>query len=210
MCYVKDLIGLGLQFFILQIACLIIFSTSNILISHLFSPNEVTPYNIAFKYFNVIIMFFGIIMSPFWTAITDAYVRKERIWIEKNINRLMKIEVVCIVCVIFMVFISKYVFSIWIGDIIEISYSLSISLAIYTIINLWNQIFASVSNGTGRLKVQLFCSILAAITYIPIAIFLSKFWGIAGLVYAMSIVLSFSAIGLYIDYRVLINKMKWI
>jgi O-antigen/teichoic acid export membrane protein len=47
--YAKDLMGLGLQFFIIQIACLIIFTTSNILISQLFGPEQVTPYNIAFK-----------------------------------------------------------------------------------------------------------------------------------------------------------------
>lgn len=47
--YFKDLGGLGVKFFFLQIACLVIFSTSNFIVSKLFTPAEVTPYNICFN-----------------------------------------------------------------------------------------------------------------------------------------------------------------
>ena len=55
--YIKDILGLGLNFFIIQIAAVILFSTDNIIITQLFGPKEVTPYNIAYKYFSIITSF---------------------------------------------------------------------------------------------------------------------------------------------------------
>ncbi|MCL2760727.1 MAG: hypothetical protein FWD70_03660, partial [Desulfuromonadales bacterium] len=39
--YTGELLGLGVQFFLLQISSIIVFSTSNIIISHMFGPAEV-------------------------------------------------------------------------------------------------------------------------------------------------------------------------
>ena len=44
--YTKDLVGLGIKFFIVQAAALILFTTSNFIITQLFGPSEVTMYNI--------------------------------------------------------------------------------------------------------------------------------------------------------------------
>ena len=71
--YAKELMSLGVKFFILQISALIIFSSSNIIIIQIFSPAEVIPYNIAFKYFNIISMFFYLLLLPFWSAYTEAF-----------------------------------------------------------------------------------------------------------------------------------------
>lgn len=47
--YAHELLNLGLRFFILQAGFIITFSTSNILITQLFSPADVTPYTIAYR-----------------------------------------------------------------------------------------------------------------------------------------------------------------
>ena len=75
--YAKDLLGLGLQFFIIQIGCLILFATANVMISQMFGPDQVTIYNLSYKYFSVLTMAFSIVISPLWSAITEAYVRKD-------------------------------------------------------------------------------------------------------------------------------------
>lgn len=208
MCYAKDLGSLGVQFFFLQIACLIIFSTANFLISNLFDPSAVTPYNIVFRYFNVISMTFAIIISPLWTAITDAYVKKEILWIERTIVKMIRIWWLSILGLILMVLCSKSVFKIWLGDEIQIPYALSIAMAVYSAVFIWTQIFAAFSNGIGQLKVQLIGMILAAILFIPLAVFLSSFLGVEGVIYAMAIVLLIPAITLYLDYKSCVFKFK--
>jgi O-antigen/teichoic acid export membrane protein len=48
---VKDLFNLGVQFFIIQIACIVIFQTDSMIITHKISPEAVTPYNICLYYY---------------------------------------------------------------------------------------------------------------------------------------------------------------
>ncbi|MCD8098647.1 MAG: hypothetical protein LUE31_11645 [Lachnospiraceae bacterium] len=45
--YARELMGLGVQFFVIQITCLVAFSTSNVLIAQLVGVEQVTSYNIA-------------------------------------------------------------------------------------------------------------------------------------------------------------------
>ncbi|MEY4604816.1 MAG: hypothetical protein RIT43_2108, partial [Bacteroidota bacterium] len=71
--YLKEIFGLGATFFIIQISGIILFTTDNYIISKLFSPSEVVPYNIAYKYMSMALMLFSIIAAPYWSSITDAY-----------------------------------------------------------------------------------------------------------------------------------------
>ena len=68
----KDVLNLGLKFFIIQISVMIFFETSNLLISRFFGPALVTPYNIAFRYFGIVTMIFSILISPDCSACTEA------------------------------------------------------------------------------------------------------------------------------------------
>lgn len=52
--YLKNLFSMGVLFFIIQLGGLLLFSTANLLISHLFGPENVTPYNIAYRYFSIV------------------------------------------------------------------------------------------------------------------------------------------------------------
>lgn len=206
MTYAKDLMGVGVKFFIIQIACLVIFSTSNFLISHFFTPTQVTPYNIAFKYFNVVAMLFTILISPMWTAITDAYQKREYSWIRIKMKAMVKIWSMCIGLLVLMVLLSERVYTYWVGENISITLSLSIGMAIYVAVSTWNQIFASFVNGITDIKLQLRLAILEAILFIPLAYWFSRLFGLPGMVYAMTLVLFISSVGLPIQYYLIIKS----
>lgn len=199
--YIKELGGLGFKFFFLQIACLLIFATSNFLISNIFSPKEVTPYSIATRYFNVIAMVFMIIINPLWSAITDAYAKQDIKWINSNIMKMIRLWVLSSIFLLFMVIISPIVYKIWIGSSVIIPLSLSFSIAIYNIIYLWTNIFSAYCNGVGHLKGALWSMSVAAIAFIPLCYVLSDFVGIDGVAYSMAIVLLIPALVLFFNYR---------
>lgn len=208
--HARGLMGLGIKFFIIQIACLVIFSTSNFLISHFFSPAEVTPYNIAFKYFNVLIMLFTIMVTPIWSAITDAYIKKEYAWIKLKMQKIMKVWIGCISILILMILLSGKIYSLWIGDAVTIDLNLSIGMAVYVLVSTWNQIFATFVNGINEIKLQLRLAIVEAILFVPIAYLFSRWFGLAGIVYAMSFVLFISSVGLSVQYYLITRRNKWI
>lgn len=199
--YIKELGGLGFKFFFLQIACLLIFATSNFLISNIFSPKEVTPYSIATRYFNVVAMVFMIIINPLWSAITDAYAKQDIKWINSNIMKMIRLWVLSSIFLLFMVIVSPIVYKIWIGSSVIIPLSLSFSIAIYNIIYLWTNIFSAYCNGVGHLKGALWSMSVAAIAFIPLCYVLSDFLGIDGVAYSMAIVLLIPALVLFFNYR---------
>lgn len=62
--HLKDIFGLGSKFFIIQISWVVITSTDNIIISQLFSPEDVVQYNLALKLFTISSMIFAILATP--------------------------------------------------------------------------------------------------------------------------------------------------
>lgn len=192
--YLNSLMALGLQFFIIQVSCIVIFMTSNLIISHLFSPEEVTPYNIAFKYFTLIITIFTIIITPFWSAITEAYTLNDMKWIKQSIPKLIIIWGILSIITLIMVIISPWAYRIWIGDEVKVPFSLSIFCGLYATITNWNNIYSYTLNGVGKIKLQLYSSIISGLLYIPLAIVLGRLIGISGVMLATCFILLISSI----------------
>lgn len=189
--YARELMSLGVQFFILQMAGIIIYSSSNIIISQFFGPSEVTPFNIAFKYYGVASMAFLMVLTPFWSAYTDAYVKGDKGWIERANSKLKIFWLALMIAVILMTVIANKVYALWVGTNVHVPYSLSVSMAIYVLAFAWSNIFAYFINGTGKLRLQLWVAGIAGLLNIPLAIILAKNFGLGstGVILATTIAL---------------------
>ena len=167
----KDLMTVGIKFFIIQLSALILFSTQNIVITQYLGPENVTKYNIIYKYFSVIIMLNSIIISPFWSSFTDAFVLKDFDWIRRIMKKINKYSLILSFCVILMIVFSDLVYKIWLKQDLGISFISSLFMGIYTIITIIQTPYVSFINGTGKIKVQLIYGIILAIINIPLLIF---------------------------------------
>jgi O-antigen/teichoic acid export membrane protein len=207
----KDLMGLGFLFFIPQICALIVFSTSNVIITQIFSPSEVTVYNIAYKYFSLVMLSFQIIVNPFWSAFTEAFVKKDNNWIKYIINKLVLIWGISCVGLVLMVLLSNIAYRLWIGDQIVIPLQLSICIAVYVGVTNWNTIFASFNNGTSKIFIQVWLALIAGLSFVPLAVFLSSKIGLAGIPSAMALSIFPGSLIVPIQYqKIITNKAKGI
>ena len=173
---VAGLFNIGVKFFMLQIAGILLFMSSNILISKLFNPAMVTPYQIAYRYFSIAMMLFTIISAPYWTATTDAYERGDMAWIHQSRKRMDKILLAVALMLTTMVIISQPVYRIWIDSDIRIPYLLSISMAIYIGVILGSMSYSYYLNGMGALTLQLIMTIGAAVAFIPLTYLATRLW----------------------------------
>lgn len=186
---VQSLCSSGFQFFILQICSVILFTSTNIIISRIFSPAEVTPYQIAYRYFSIILTVFTTICIPFWNATTDAYTTGDFVWIRKMGKKLDLVVVGSFICLVPMVLISGYVYKMWIGDGVHIPFSLSVSMAVYIFILIASLRYSYILNGINVLKIQLIFTIFATIVFLPLALLACKSYGtVTSLVLVMCIV----------------------
>jgi O-antigen/teichoic acid export membrane protein len=205
-----DILSLGGNFFIIQIAVLLIFTTDNFLILQLLGPKEVTVYNVVFKLFSTFNIVFGILISPIWSAFTEAYEKKDFVWIKSTLRRLKLVFVIILLGLIFMFFIYQDIINFWLprNERIYPPFSLIVSLALFVAISVWNNIYSYFLNGVGEVIMQRKTAIIGAIVNIPLAIILVKYLdlGLTGIVYSMCACLFiFSIVGPIETFR-FINK----
>lgn len=202
------LFSLGIKFFIMQVAGLIIFATSNILISNLFSPSEVTNYQVAFRYYSILTLFFTIIATPFWSATTDAFAHGELAWIEKSIKNIMKVIGLVAIGAIGMTAIAQYAYTIWVGDEVSVSLSTNVLMALYTLLIIFSLAYSTILNGMGKLRLQIIFTVIAAIVFIPYALLFHKPLGMNGVIVAMILANLPGAIVNAWQYRYVMKKAR--
>ncbi|MDP4276311.1 MAG: MATE family efflux transporter [Bacteroidota bacterium] len=172
--YLDDLIVLGLKFFFIQLTTIVLFSSSNILITQLYGPAEVTPYNVAFRLFSSVQVVFTIIVTPFWSAFTEANAQNDYGWIQKAIHKLFTVWGLFSIGIILLWGLSPYLFKIWVGSDICIPIGLSLQFAFFVIISTLSSIYSFYLGGIGKLSMSLYGAIFQFIITIPLAIFLAK------------------------------------
>lgn len=186
--YLKDLLNIGIQFFLLQISSVLLFGLANILISHMFGPESVTPYNIAYRYFSLVPMTMNIILAPMWSATTDAYAKGDIEWIRKSIQKIHKFLIITLTILVSMVLVSNFVYKIWIGTEVTIPITMSILMAVYVFIIISSLTYSNFLNGLGKLKLQTINTVTVALLFCPLCWFLGNILGIYGILVGMCIV----------------------
>lgn len=183
--YLKELFGISIQFFVMQLAGILLFSMTNLIISHLLGPEKVTPYNIAYRYFSIVPMIIGFVITPMWSATTDAYAQGDIDWIKKTILNIRKYLWAAVAFIIIMLLLSNIVYSIWIGNEVSIPFVISALMAIYIGIFVISLTYSNFLNGLGKLKIQTINTILVALLFCPICFILGRNLGIVGIITTM-------------------------
>ena len=186
--FAKDIFNLGSEFFIIQVASLVLYQMINILISRLCGPEDVTNYNIAYKYLNILLMITTIIMAPIWSAFTDAYAKNDRAWMISIYRKLLKLFYVSIGVALIMIIISPVVYKIWVGDAINVTIVTTGFVGMYTIIAVWGQIHGTIINGIGKIRFQVIYSVIIMLLFIPLAVFLGHTYKLNGILMALILI----------------------
>jgi O-antigen/teichoic acid export membrane protein len=203
---IRDIMGLGLKFFIIQLGLILYYNIDNMVITHVLGPKEVTPYNIAYKYFGIITMISAIVMTPLWAAFAEANAKKDYEWIKKTVRKLQFLCLALIPMSILMVLISPYVYKFWVGKEIEIPMLLSAILAFYTVWNTFRTIFIYYMNGVGVVKIQVYLVLISGLLNVPLAIFLGRLLGIPGVILSTTILCVICGLIEITQYNKLINQ----
>lgn len=185
---VKDIMKIGVQFFIIYLCMLVIFQVINVVISRELGPESVTEYNIAHKYFNIAYSVMGIILMPFWTAFTDAYHKNDFVWMRKTKNVLEKIWLCEVISVALMVVIAPWFYKIWIGDKVSVGTMLTIGMAVFLLLQSIGAVYTQLINGVGTIRIQLIVYIVFAVISWPLMQYSCRSFGLVGILVAPSLV----------------------
>ncbi len=184
----KGLFTLSLQFLVSAITSLIIYGSISFVIVHLFSPKEVTVFNIAYSIFNLPIVLISLLTAPTLPLVTQAYTKRDYNWIRFMLRRINKMSYLIVAGIIIMIVLSPLIYRVWIGDKATIPFMLSASLGIYAIINVLQIPYSTFTNGTGKILINTILSPISIGVYVILSILLSKWLdNVIGVSLALSI-----------------------
>lgn len=181
---IKELMGLSLGFFIIQLCMIIIFTTDNLIISNLLGPNEVTGYDIVLKLFQVISILSIVMLEPFWALFTDAFQKKDIFWIKKTLLKLNKIFLLVITGTLLLVFLTEEIVSLWIGENFTIKNKLKYFMGVFVLVRVYPVMYMFFLNAIGKINLQVFLYLFGAIINIPLSILFIKYFnlGVSGVI----------------------------
>jgi O-antigen/teichoic acid export membrane protein len=194
--YSKDIatriIKPGFSFFIIQICCVILYSTDNFIIASIISPSAVTEYSISYKYFSFPFIIFSMYISTHWSSFIDALAKGDEAWIKQKLKTFNYLFLLLVLAYITIYFLFDLIVPIWIGDdVLEVNFVLNKLIVIYYLISSYTSIYIYVINASGKIKLQKYLYIVIALVNIPLSIILIRAFdlGSAGVILASSLCL---------------------
>lgn len=202
----KDIMGIGFEFFIIQICLVIILTTDNLIISYLLGPSEVTIYSNVLKLFQIFLVFGALILTPLWALYTEAFLNRDFDWIKRILIRLNYLFVFAIFAVMVTIFYAKDILYLWIGEDLKYSDLLIVLTGVFVLIRIYGDIYMYFLNGIGHIKLQMWLFVFGAIINIPLSVLFVKYlnYGVSGVILATCISLLLLSIAMPIQtYKIL-------
>lgn len=177
---IREILGLGSKFFIIQLSSIFVFQCINILISNTEGPDEVTVFNVIYKYFNTFNMLMTIILTPFWSAFTNAYHQNDFEWMRKTYKSLTQLWFLIAFGILIALVSYPFIIRLWLNDKVIIPPLVAVLIAFYIMVTTCAGISVSLLNGLGKIQIQMYIQLLFSIFTIPILYYLLKHFGLTG------------------------------
>lgn len=203
-----DICNVGIKFFAVQIATLVLYSTDNVIITQLFGPAYVTPYTTLFSVFGVANGLFAAMISPLWSKYSIALERKDYRWIKKALINQDKLLPLVALGLTFAVMIYEPFSRIWLHKTLDYTFGLIPCMGVYYFMAIWSSIYANAMNGMSRINLQMIMGIISAILNIPLSIFMGKVLGMGttGVNLATVVCMFVTAVILTVDMHRYLNQ----
>lgn len=206
---VKDITGLGIRFFIIQICCIFGYTFSNFLITELVGPEYVRSYDVVVKIISASTMLQQLVTTPLWSAYTDAYVRKDYNWIIKVFKKsIILTAAICLLFAIISFFIDNIIW-IWMHIQLEYTPHLVLYIFFYYVLVLFNNACCMVLNGIGNINVQMIAWIVTATLVIPLSCYFVNYKGMTTDGIALAMCLSMIVLVIILPIQLCMLFSKW-
>lgn len=189
--YFRSLGSLGMQFFVIQIALLFVSSTNELFIGSLCGSGSVVPYSVAYRVFNLILVFFGVMAQPIWSDMASAFASGNRGRLLSVHRKYLGLSAIASFGTVVIGLLINFILSIWLKEQApSLTFSESASLVFLVIVTVLINSETCLGNATNRLRPQVVFYCLGAIAKYPVSAILSIFvtsW--SSVVYANGLVL---------------------
>ena len=206
---VRSISNLGVKFFIIQICCIFGFGFNNFLITEFIGPEYVRTFDILSKVIGFSLVLQTLVTTPLWSAYTEAYVRKDFIWIGSTFRKSICLSLIVItVFTVVAVFIDSLIY-LWMHIHLEYSMLLLALIGFYYIEILICNVFCMLLNGIGNINVQMWTWIISAVSVVPLTYYFACVLGMKLEGIALGMVLSLVWLDVVLPIQIWKLFQKW-
>lgn len=191
-----EIAKVGISFLLIEITYMVIFMTDRLIVLRMFGSETVAEYDVVLRLSALATTGYSLCIGPIWALSGTAWAKRDQA---------MMLRLWRIVTVLMMPFgLVSIAIGLTMNPLIQLFIDRSITISpmvrgtmvIYTWVVIWGSAYASLLNGMGRTKEQIYCSIIASLLNVPLAIWLCGVggFGMAGVL--ISSALSISLFGL--------------
>lgn len=173
----------GIQFFIIQLAGLVVFNSDNLVVSHYLGPAEVAPYSVAWRLVGYAAAVQALLTPALWPAFSEAFNRGDLAWVRHTFWRTMWITMgTALGFALLFAVLGRWMIRIWATNAAVPTETLMILMCVWILISTFMNNTATVLVARGRTWVQAWCSIGAAALNLGLSIWLVQRIGSSGVI----------------------------
>jgi O-antigen/teichoic acid export membrane protein len=180
----RRLLGLGLLFFVFQLAQVVGFQSDNMVLAHILGAAKVPVYAVTSRMFSVVGLLMGFVIAPLWPAYGEAFARGDIAWLKRTLSRsIVLVLAICIPTNIGLILAGRWLLRAWVGPQIAPSFFLLMGIALSQTLMAMVSPLSAFLNGLNVLGSQAIFASLMAVTNITVSIYLTRRIGVPGVIY---------------------------
>jgi O-antigen/teichoic acid export membrane protein len=179
------LLHTGGQFFVLQMAGLVVFNSDNLILAHYLNPVAVTQYSVTWRLVGATAAIQALVIPSLWPAYAESWVRGDIAWIRTAYSRMRwaTLGVVILVCAILLP-AGRAIIRVWAGPGAVPSAGLLYLMCVWMIVLAVTTNQACLMAATYHLRTQTISSCTAAAVNLALSIWWVRRLGPEGVILA--------------------------
>jgi O-antigen/teichoic acid export membrane protein len=176
-----SMLKLGAKFLTLQVLAMFVFQSGALIIAIRFGSADVTPYAVTYRMVMVLNSVMMVLLAPLLPAYGEAFARGDLDWARRIFAKTLLILIgVWIPAALCLSIVGKRIIYTWAGSAAVPSTILLASMLLFALALGLGQVVSNFLNGLGRLESQLVGASIMALVHVPLALWLVRRFGIAG------------------------------
>lgn len=178
----------GGMFLVLQVCAALMFHSNALIIAQVLGAQAVATYSVVERMFAIIGLLLSFILTPLWPAYGEAVTSGDLAWVRRALrgSLLLSMGASSIMSGALVLF-GPQLLNWWIGSAITVPLILLAGFGGWKVVEASANSMATFLNGVGALKIQVILALLSTFVSIIIKIWWIREFGIAGLLFAMSV-----------------------
>ena len=180
---VRELLGSGTGYLLLQLSALVVFNSDNLVIGHYLSAADVTPYSVTWRLVGYAAVLQTALSPALWPAYSEAYARGDYGWVRKTFWRSGRVALgVTVAATLVLTLFGRPLIRWYVGPAAVPSEILIIAICGWTVLSTGMEVESCLLCALDRVKLQSALSLVAAVVNITLSIYWVQRIGSVGVV----------------------------